>query len=1436
MRKGFAMFSPTSLLRRIVPAALVLVVVGALATTTRSAEADRSFLADLISKALSTPATRVSVGSVEGALSSNSTIRDVTIADRDGVWLRVNEVRLEWSRLALLSRRLEVNKLEIGRLEYLREPLPSEVEVPDSDQPILPELPVKVAIADFNLRELVLGEPVIGTAARLSASGNASLGAPAEGLRLVFDARRLDAPGTLSARLNYNASALTLALNVDEPANGLLARAGNIPGLPPVKLDLNGNGTLDAFGARLTFTAGPTIGATGQAQLARTGATRRLGLDLDARIEGLLPQVVAPVFAGTTRLEGATVFGDDGTLSIPGLALVSQAARLDISGTLGTDRNADFKVSARAVPNSGGSTVAGAAQIKTLVFDGTVQGQLTAPKIAATLRAEDARIPAGRLASLDATFTATPNGSLSEPATRIALVADGRAAGVALTDQALALAFGDTLAFTLRGSATPERVIDIDTLRVTTSSVTAAYSGRLGTRDASGRLTLEAGDLTRFGDLAGLRIRGALALDAGVQGLLSDGPITARLDGRATRFGTGIPVVDGLVGPQLTLSGTARTLLGGGFGLQNLALTGEHANLTLNGEARTDQLGLAANLTLPQLRFADSRLSGRGEVMARLTGTFARPDAGFSAVISDATALGRPIGRLALEGQANDLLGLPDLQATLKGDVDRKPADGTFHAARRADGGWSVDRLNVAIGSVTATGNVALDAAGLVGGQLSVKAGNLDDLSPLVLTRLSGDLNADLKLEVVAGGQNATLQAQGNRLRAADAAIERLNARAAVTDIYRRPVIDAAVSVDRATVAGEVFSQIKFDATGSPTASDLALTAQARGFDLSARGRLLPQDDIRFELASLRARRGSREIALTQPATLTLVKGDLDIRGFSLAAGTGRVEINGRAGSQLDLQVAVRAVPLSAADIVVPGLGLAGSVDGQAKIGGTSASPSGDWQIRIARLTTPQTTGAGLPAIDITANGRLEAGRTSVNGTLNAGRAGTFRLSGSVPVAGEGKLDLTAQGRFDLGIANTVLGASGRRVTGIAVVDARVGGTIADPDIRGTANLSGGSYDDAGTGIRLSAIQARIVADGPSIVVERLTAVTPNGGPLGVSGRVRIDPAAGFPGDLRITGQRAQLVSNDLVTTVADLALQLSGPLASSPRVSGRVGILSMEVSVPERLPSNLQPIPGTKHVRPTPTAAARLALARQAASRARTAPPFNAILDLVVSAPSQIFVRGRGIDAELGGDLRLTGTLAAPVAVGAFDLRRGRLAVLGTRLDFTRGRLTFTGDLTPELDFVAEAQAAEITAYVAVTGVATEPVFTFTSSPALPQDEVLSRVLFGEASGGLSAGQALQLAQAAAQFSGGGDSVFESLRRSLGVSDLDISVGANGGPTVGISRAINDRISVGVKAGASTDDTGVTVNIDVTKRIRVQGEVGAGGNTSIGVATEWEY
>ena len=71
---------------------------------------DKGVLANLISKALSSKTTKVSIGAVDGALSSDATIRDIVLADDDGPWLKVDKARLVWRRLALIQGRLEKRK------------------------------------------------------------------------------------------------------------------------------------------------------------------------------------------------------------------------------------------------------------------------------------------------------------------------------------------------------------------------------------------------------------------------------------------------------------------------------------------------------------------------------------------------------------------------------------------------------------------------------------------------------------------------------------------------------------------------------------------------------------------------------------------------------------------------------------------------------------------------------------------------------------------------------------------------------------------------------------------------------------------------------------------------------------------------------------------------------------------------------------------------------------------------------------------------------------------------------------------------------------------------------------------------------------------------------------------------------------------------------
>ncbi|QRM30936.1 translocation/assembly module TamB domain-containing protein [Microvirga sp. VF16] len=1402
------------------------------------AQSDQGVLASLISRLLSTPTTRVTIGSIEGALSSNAVIRDIRIADRDGVWLNLDRARLVWSRTALLTGRLQVDELTIDRLQISRRPLPAEEDAPVSDAPILPELPVRVIVDRFALQELILGQPVLGTQARLSAAGSAQLGNPSEGLDLNFQAQRLDAPGQLSIDLTYvpQTNRLALDLTHQEPAGGIAARLMDLPGLPPVDLKLAGQGPMSDFAARLDFSAGPTIGAAGTATVRRATAAYDVNLDLAARIEGLLPAPAAPVFSGTTQLVGNVTVGDDSSLRFQPVRITSNVARFDMTGTVSSGQVLDLTLNARALPTDGAKTRAGEAEIARFNFDGTVQGPLTAPRINGTLDAAEIRLPQGALDTLTARVTMNPVDGPSPPS-QFSFAIDANAGGIRPADRALARAIGPTLAITSRGSFGLDGIANVETARIETATARAGFTGQVGGTVLDGTLDASIPALASFSGIAGRSLQGSANLTARLSGNPRRYDMAAAIDARLRDLSTGMPAADGLLGRTVTAAGTVRRIPNG-FAFENFRVDGAHLDARIDGRATQSAADLGLDITIDELRHVDPRVTaGRANVMARLGGSLELPDVRGVATLTDVRALNRSIPSLAVSVDAKDVTGALDAALTLDGQVDGKPATGSVRLARPPEGGWLLDRLDIDIGSVALNGNLRLGSDQLAQGEISLSGSNFDDLSPLVLTKLDGSLDAVISLDASGGGQNATITAQGTRFAVAGTSVRDFDARLSIQDLYRRPIIDGNVSADALMAGGQTYRTVRFVADGTPSASQFTASAVGQGFNLDAQGRLVPGDATRIELASFTARRGSRRLALAQPAAITLQSGAVTLSNFVIAADQGRVTVNGTISDRLDLTVDVRSLPLQVADIVVPNLGLAGTVNGNASIGGTVASPTGNYRIDVSGLATAETRQAGLPPLNIEAQGRLADQRAGIDARIAIGRGGTLQVSGSVPLSPAEELALRVSGRTDLAITNSLLSASGRRVTGAANLDLSIAGTFSNPRIEGMVTLANGSFVDSLQGVQLNGIAGRFVARGQVLTIESLTAQTPSGGSLAARGQVTIDPAAGLPGDIRITGSRAQLVSNETVDATADLDLTISGPLLSRPRAAGSINIISMNVSVPDRLPTTLRPLPGTRHVRPTPTAAARLALAQRRQSASARGTPFRAELDLTVTAQNRIFVRGRGINAELGGDLRLQGTTQDPIAIGAFELRRGRFDLLGKRLEFVRGRLDFTGDLTPSLDFLAETQSGDVTARIGVTGPASSPQFTFSSEPNLPQDEVLSRILFQRPSGGLSAGQALQLAQAVAQLSGGsGNDAFEQLRRSLGVDSLDITVGAGGGPGVGVSRYISDNVRVGVKAGALPEESGVTVDIDLTRRLKAQGEINAEGGSSVGLGFELEY
>ena len=1045
---------------------------------------------------------------------------------------------------------------------------------------------------------------------------------------------------------------------------------------------------------------------------------------------------------------------------------MSAAARLDFEGEKSANGLLAFKVHAGAIP---GSTTVGK-----LDLNASINGPLSSPTIDGAFDAGQIHVEQGSVEQVEATFRASPDGPLTEEKTRILFESQASVKGLTLADPAFAQAIGRELNLKMRGSASSRGEATFDVLDLSAPNFDAQYSGLLSGRKIHGKANIVARDLSRFALLAGGALKGEARIAADLDGAPRYGALSATIDAHATKLATNYSMLDRATGGTLDVTGAARLTPGGGFGFSDLLASGQHGSARLNGEYGRDKVELGARIEIPRVEVLDSRVAGKGEIAGALSGTPSDLTAALKANLGEGRLLDRKTSGIVLDALANHITGLIDANASLSGDVDGHPLQGSAHVAKRSDGGWAVDNFAFSLASARLAGALTVGADSLAVGDVSFSATNLDDLSPLVLTKLSGALAAKASASVAEGKQALSVTANSDRMTIGANRLEGLKVDFKVADLWGAKIISGFAQLARAEVAGQSITGVKLTATGSASASDLDFSGTARGLALTARGRLFGGPPTRLELASFAAQGGGRRLSLASPAILTYGSDGLDITNLTLLVDAGRLSLSGHAGSTLALKGNVANMPLAALDLFSPGLGLSGVADGEATIGGTPNAPTGEWKVRLQRVIVPPMRNAGLPALDVAGSGQLAGGRTSLDVSINAGTGGALRLTGSAPLAPDGPLDVKVDGALDARLANSMLSVSGRHAVGSLAVALQLRGTMAKPQAQGTVRLSGGELRDDQTGFKLSGITGTLAANGTSIRIDRLSGTTPNGGSIAASGEVRLDPAAGFPGSIRLTGQHAQVVANDILSATADIAIDISGPLAQKPRVDGRITIVGMDITVPSRFNSVAAPIPGTKHLNPTATARARLALMAKAKGSGARAPLFDATLALTISAMNRIFVRGRGIYAELGGNLHVNGSARDPQVTGDFELLRGSLMLLSSRLTFTRGDVRFHGDVMPDLDLVAETSTGGVTARIAVTGPAIQPAFQISSNPSLPEDEILSRILFQKSSGSLSAFQALELANAVATLSGQVDA-FENVRRSLGVDSLDISTSATG-------------------------------------------------------------
>ena len=641
------------------------------AEISQEVEDDKGFITRFLQEKLSGAGRQVNIEGFQGALSSRATFTRMTIADDQGVWITLENGALQWSRSALLSRRIQINELSAERIILPRLPGAGATDrsapQPEAREFSLPQLPVSVNIDRIAVGRVELGQAVMGQQAVLAIDGSMNLANGEGGTKLAID--RVDGPRgefALVAGFSNETRVLALDLKLDEDRNGLFSNAVRMNGRPAVRAEIAGNGPLSDFiaGIKLETDGQPRV--TGTVQIKAEEREGAPGTAFRARLDGDIASLTAPgnqqFFAGTSQVRADGWRGQDGRLLIPELKITTGA--LDLAGSVAT--------TAQGAPESAHLTLllgrdAGATQLPVALPFGDQPMTVNS----GNLRLDyDAAQGSGWVLTGKVGDIARPDISLSE------LRLDGRGRVVLTEQQALSeirgwLAFGmddlaptdpglaDALGRTLNGGLnlafTPGNA-----LRLWGMNVNADAFGFTGDMQASGlksgivlsgNVTARHSDLSRLSRLAGRDLGGQA--DAAVKGfyrvLGGAFDVDTQIEGRDIRIGQDQA--------DRMLAGASRIDLAmrrdtDGIRLRRLTVNAQNLTAQAQGYLNSGASDVTATISMPDLSVADPAYGGALETQARLTGPLnAR--------------------KLDLDGHAQDLaLGRPEIDGAFKGRTD----------------------------------------------------------------------------------------------------------------------------------------------------------------------------------------------------------------------------------------------------------------------------------------------------------------------------------------------------------------------------------------------------------------------------------------------------------------------------------------------------------------------------------------------------------------------------------------------------------------------------------------------------------------------------------------------------------------------------------------------------------------------------------------------
>ncbi|CAI3928493.1 Autotransporter translocation and assembly protein TamB (TamB) (PDB:5VTG) [Commensalibacter communis] len=1321
----------------------------------------------------------VIVDGLTGSFPNHLRVATIELKDpKTGVWLSLKQTELDWSLLALLSKEIHVDRLYAKEINVYNLPLSTEPEAgSESSSSSLPNMAIAANINDIQVDKLYVSDKVAPIDLSVGIKGKVAI----KNVLKVVSVQSINDLSNINLSLHLwelnqatdlqllagigdkEVESASLKINVKKQSDGLVERLLKMDQLTPLALNVALQGPYNQLKTRLNLSAAQT-------NLNLNGDVDLINSKMNVTLSGHSPEMTLSPTIGwegwdlDAKLHGA------------------------FQSPAGTGK---FELS---------NLAAGDAMVNKLLLQ---------------FKGED-------LASLGDQTTQF------NPWVRLKLVADGlRIPGSQpklLADSPLSL---DVIYHPKEKDQPVDLQLDHQLIKAV---------GRIFVKPSlHGSMDLFAPQLGSLAKAGNVDLKGSAVLNVAFA-LPEDpkNPIHFDVDGPLMITG-GLPIAVKMVGSEGHIGLHAQMVQGQDqkIELDSLVVKGKQIGLNAQGSLIGEQVKGLLNLSVNELSAATPILKGKANAQVNVEGSLKDLAAQLKLTTNFTTAANsgyviRP-SQLELTANAQHLPSQPTATVGLTGALDQTPVNIQLQAGQsEQQKAYYLKLQQMEWRGIKAVADIVMSENNMLPvGKIKIDIARLSDFSRLINQKIDGNVHLDI--HSLSENKSKVMLDLNSQLMMPQAKIGKLSLSGSVENPIQKPVVNLKLQANQLQVPKVVKGNVNLTANGGMENLKLALNGNFPDL-MDAKGNI----DTALTLNLLKKKVDIQKF-------VTLVKGEnirllapvqvdfgdkiaINRLRMSLAppsAAAATIDIAGEIKPKLAVTASIQNITPALAKPFAPDLKAKGVINVQAKLQGTIEKPQGMIQVNAHNMQLLTGAAASLPAAQLNAQANLNGNSARLDTKLQVGQKVNASVTGTVPLQPKGNVALQLNGNIDLSVANAIVGASGQQVLGLVNMAMQVNGNVNSPVITGHVDLTNGSFRDYAQGVSIRNMQASIVGQRDSVILQSFSAKAGNG-TMDANGQVGVFKP-GMPINLHFGMKNAKPLVSDLLTAILDGDINIKGMAKTRIDVDGVVKIKRADINIPHSMARSVVPL---KVIRPGDKI--------EVAQHDSAGPDIG--LNLTVKSAGQILVRGFGLFTDMAGSLHIGGTANAPQISGGFEMQNGHIDLAGISLEFTKGIIGFKGSnvdhkIDPSLDFEVKKSVEGNTVSLAITGYASSPKIALTSSPPLSQDRVLAMLLFGVDSQSLSTTQMAEIGVALATLGGEG-SGFDPLgtvRKTLGLDRLSVGGGSSDGKgsstgtSVSAGKYVMKGVYLGAKQSTGTAGTQAEMQIDITKRLKATATVGTG-------------